>query len=586
MPGASYPTARAEQSRNKEISRRINALPELFDHLPLSWSLWHAVCTCDVRQADELVGQHAGVMNAMANKNIFQSVVGKLLPVTDAVNEAGGRAYALAPKHQLAQYAATGCFNRTFYATAEGQLAKALELCGKVDAEFIARTAVFCRERGQMKDIPALLVAMLSVKDRALFQAVFPRVIDNGRMLRNFVQIVRSGVVGRKSLGTAPKRMIREWFAARDDEAIFRASVGNDPSLADIIRMTHPRPVSETRQALFGWLIGREINVDALPEAVRRFEQFKTGATSELPDVPFQMLTSLELGAPEWTQIARRAPWQMTRMNLNTFARHGVFDQPGLPELIAQRLRDEREVRKARVFPYQLLAAYTMTDDRVPQVVREALQDAMEIAIGNVPESSGKVYVFPDISGSMHSPVTGHRKGATSKVRCIDVAALVAAAVLRRNPQAEVIPFESDVVKVKLNPRDSVMTNAAKLASLPCGGTNCSAPLRELNRRRASGDLLIYVSDNESWIDSPIHGHWGGSRTETIKQWAQFKSRNPQARMVCLDLQPYGTTQAQEREDILNIGGFSDQVFEVIAEFAAGRLNADHWVGVIEAVTI
>ena len=45
-------------------------------------------------------------------------------------------------------------------------------------------------------------------------------------------------------------------------------------------------------------------------------------------------------------------------------------------------------------------------------------------------------------------------------MRCIDVAALVAASILRQNPRAEVIPFESDVVNVQLNGRDSVMTNA------------------------------------------------------------------------------------------------------------------------------
>src|SRR5262249_11717628 len=157
--------------------------------------------------------------------------------------------------------------------------------------------------------------------------------------------------------------------------------------------------------------------------------------------------TSLPLGAKDWANIARAASWQTTRMNLNTFARHGVFSEPGLAELIADRLRDERAIRKARVFPYQLLAAYLSAGTRggrqIPNVVREALQDAMEIAIGNIPNVEGKVYVFPDISGSMHSPVTGYRKGATSKVRCVDVAALVAAAVLRRNPRAEVIPFES-----------------------------------------------------------------------------------------------------------------------------------------------
>jgi len=52
--------------------------------------------------------------------------------------------------------------------------------------------------------------------------------------------------------------------------------------------------------------------------------------------------------------------------------------------------------------------------------------------------------------------------------------------------------------------------------------------------------------------------------------------------MVCIDVQPYKTGQARERDDILNIGGFSDQVFDLIAEFANGNLNADHWIGVIE----
>jgi 60 kDa SS-A/Ro ribonucleoprotein len=222
----------------------------------------------------------------------------------------------------------------------------------------------------------------------------------------------------------------------------------------------------------------------------------------------------------------------------------------------------------------------------VPERVRDALQDAMETAIRNVPEVPGVVYVCPDVSGSMASPVTGYRKGATSAVRCIDVAALVAAAVLRKNPQAEVIPFESDVVRVSLNSRDTVMTNAEKLARLPCGGTNCSAPLRELNRRQAKGDLVIYVSDNESWVDAPQYGRFGGSRTETMNQWARFRGRNPAAQMVCIDIQPYGTVQAKEREDVLNIGGFSDQVFDVIAEFARGRLNANHWVGIIESVEL
>lgn len=517
----------------------------------------------------------------MANRNLFKSLVGKLIPATDTINEERAPAYAFTPKHALAQYAATGCLNSTFYASAENQLAKVLELCEGVEPEFIARTAIYCRERGFMKDMPALLCAVLSVKDRVLMELVFHRVIDNGRMLRNFVQIIRSGVVGRKSLGSAPKRLVREWLEARDGEAIFKASVGQSPSLADILKMVHPKPLDAEREALYGYLIGREHNFNSLPVMVQNYEQFKKGDSLEIPDVPFQMLTALELSTLEWTAIARRAPWQMTRMNLNTFARHGVFEQAGMPELIANRLRDPQAIKRARVFPYQLMAAYNMADERVPAIVREALQDAMEIAVANVPQIEGEVYVCPDVSGSMSMAVTGYRQGATSAVRCIDVAALVAAAIVRQNPGAEVLPFEHDVVNLRLNPRDSIMTNAAKLASVGGGGTNCSAPLALLNKRQARGDLVIFVSDNESWVDAGL-----GRGTATMAEWNIFKHRNPAARLVCIDIQPYGSTQAQEREDILNIGGFSDQVFDVIAEFAKGGLNADHWIGIIESVSL
>ena len=519
----------------------------------------------------------------MANKNLFKSLFGKLIPATDAINEEHAPAYALSPKHQLAQYAATGCLNRTFYATADEQLETVLKLCAELDAEFIAKTAVFCRERGHMKDMPALLCAVLSVKDRELLARVFPRVIDNAKMLRNFVQIMRSGVVGRKSLGTAPKRLVREFLAARDPANLFKSNVGQDPSLADIVKMVHPKPQDAAREALYGYFIGREYAADALPDVARGFEAYKRGESREVPDVPFQMLTALELGTTEWTAIASRAPWQMTRMNLNTFARHGVFGQPGMTELIANRLRDPQLIAKARVFPYQLMVAFTMAqaNANIPREVCDALQDAMEIAIANVPAIARRVYVCPDVSGSMSSPLTGYRKGATSTVRCIDVAALVAAALVRKNPQAEVLPFECEVVNVTLNSRDSVMTNAARLASIGGGGTNCSAPLALLNRRKAKGDLVIFVSDYESWVDAG-----GGRGTATMREWSVFKQRNPAARLACIDVQPYRTVQAAERDDILNVGGFSDRVLDVISEFARGELNADHWIGVIESVAV
>ena len=517
----------------------------------------------------------------MANKNLFRSYFGRLIPKADTANSEFAPAYALEPKHALAQFAATGCLASTFYTEAGEQLEQTLALCRDVDAEWIARTAVYARTKGHMKDMPALLCAVLATRDTELLRQVFHRVIDNGRMLRNFVQIMRSGVTGRKSLGTVSKRLVLEWLDVRSEAELFAASVGNNPSLADIVKMVHPRPATAQREALYAYMIGRDYNADVLPEIVRNYEAFKNGETAEVPEVPFQMLTSLPLGTDNWCAIARNASWHMTRMNLNTFARHGVFDVGGMAELIANRLRDEGAITRARVFPYQLLAAYTAAQS-LPQVVQNALHDAMEIATANVPAIEGRVYVCPDVSGSMQSPVTGYRTGATSAVRCIDVAALVAAAVLRRNPDAEVLPFENDVVKVSLTARDTIMTNAQKLASVGGGGTNCSAPLVLLNRRKAKGDLVVFISDNESWMDAG-NPHRG---TETMRQWNIFKERNPNARLVCIDITPNRTTQAVERSDIMNIGGFSDHVFTVVADFAKGNFASGRWVNDIEQIRL
>ena len=53
------------------------------------------------------------------------------------------------------------------------------------DNVFLAKLAVYSRERALMKDMPAALLLALSKRDRELFRKVFDRVVDNGRVLRH-----------------------------------------------------------------------------------------------------------------------------------------------------------------------------------------------------------------------------------------------------------------------------------------------------------------------------------------------------------------------------------------------------------------
>lgn len=584
----------------------------------------------------------------MANKNIFarqKNVVNT--PVADTQNAAGGAAYRLDAKRALALIASTNCFNGTFYASAGDNLdlAKQQVKLLKDDPEYIAKVAVYAREKSYMKDMPAYLVAVLASlddgkkpphNDRILFRKAFRRVIDNGVMLRSFVQIARSGQAGKilNLSSGAVRSAINEWFESKSPRAIFKASIGNDPSLRNILRMSRPRPSSPEKAALLAyimtdltnttfdpssrnvdgnvfdpttrsfrqhrrdkngeWRIAHEASWDMLPTLIREYEEFRSNRSGAIPSVDFRLLTDLKLTREQWSEVARNAPWTMTRMNLNTFARHGVFEDPEMVRLIADRLRNRDDIVNSKVFPYQLLAAYRAIQpaaDRygvggqtdsvdIPADIQDALHDALEISCANIPEMKNLNHVAVDVSGSMSSSITGFRAGSTSRVRCIDVAALFATAVARQKNHIAVYPFDTRVHHYRPERRNTILTEADRLARFGGGGTNCALVLSHLNQVKASGDVLL-ISDCESWVNSGYYG----SGTYLMNEWAYYAGRNPGARLICMDLTPRDNSQVSPRSDILQVGGFSDKVFDVVASFLDSR-DDDHWVSEIERIEL
>jgi 60 kDa SS-A/Ro ribonucleoprotein len=542
----------------------------------------------------------------MANKSLFASLK-KLLPVANARNEAGGLAYRLPPKHALAQLAATGCFNGTFYATADAQLAEFDGLVAQVDDPvFLAKLAVYARTRAMMKDMPAALLVVLSKRDPQLFRRVFPRVVDNGRVLRTLLQLVRSGRFGRKSLSYSLQRAFQRWLNEASVEKLQSASIGNDPSLRDVLRLARPTPPDDARRALYGWLTDKPVEKWApateadLPAEVRALTAYRRATTAQEQvallatfRARWDLLADAARGPDVWAAIARQMGPQALRMNLNTLVRHEVFQTAAGPELVeyvARRLADPDDIRRSRQFPYQFLAAYLNAGDDVPRALKSALQQAAETACGNIPQLPGPVVIGLDVSGSMSSAVTGNRgRGATSKMRAVDVAALVAAAILRRNPDSLVVPFDDRVHVTRFEPADTILSLAERLAKYGGGGTQCSLPLEHAlavyPERKFVGCIL--VSDNESWIGEGRHGS-----TAVLTAWNKFVKNQVRLhgrefagpKLACIDLQPYVTTQAPQRSDVLNVGGFSDAVFEVVTGFFAG--DASRFVAEVEAVEL
>jgi 60 kDa SS-A/Ro ribonucleoprotein len=538
----------------------------------------------------------------MANKSLFSSHKSQL-PRADAVNEAGGLAYRLPAMHALAQIAATGCFNGTYYAEGIDQLSAVSALAGEVDDLFLAKLAVYSRERASMKDMPAALLLILSRRDRVLFHRVFDRVVDNGRVLRTLLQMIRSGQFGRKSLSYSVQRAFQRWLNSAGVGKLLAASIGHDPSLRDVLRLARPTPPDNARRAVFGWLTGKDVarwapaSADDLPEEVRALVAYRN-AQAEAEQVEildrsrfrWELLADAARGPVVWKAIARQMGPQALRMNLNTLKRHGVLDDPAMVDFVAARIADPEEIRRSRQFPYQFLAAYLNVDEAMPQTIKAALGGAAEVACGVVPELPGPIVIGLDVSGSMQSAVTGWRGGgATSKVRCVDVAALFAAAVLRRNPDSLLVPFDDRTHRADVDPEDTILSLSARLARYGGGGTNCALPLQEANQTYRDRKFVgcVMVSDCESWIGTGRYGSTG-----VMAAWQDFVKNQVRLngddlagpRLVCIDLQPYGSTQAPERSDILNVGGFSDAVFTIVASFLGD--GPARFVAEVEAIDI
>jgi 60 kDa SS-A/Ro ribonucleoprotein len=302
------------------------------------------------------------------------------------------------------------------------------------------------------------------------------------------------------------------------------------------------------------------------------------------------LLADAAKGPLVWKAIARQMGLQALRMNLNTLMRHDVFADKSMIDEVASRLVNADEIKRSKQFPYQYFAAYLNADPAIPQKIKSALHDAAEIACGNVPELPGPVVIGLDTSGSMNSPATGYRRGARSKMRCVDVAALFAAAILRRNPDSVVIPFDTKAYKVKVDPGDTILSLSSQLSKYGGGGTNCSLPIAEANRGQLSKRPfagIILVSDNESWV-----GRGRRSATGVLTHWNQFAKRQRKLfvgtgvdpKLVCIDIQPYGNTQAPDRKDILNVGGFSDAVFKVVSDFMSN--DESRFVTEIESIEL
>jgi 60 kDa SS-A/Ro ribonucleoprotein len=491
-------------------------------------------------------------------------------------NEAGGRAYERDPQEALAQFAVTGMLDNTAYLTGEQQLDTLLTVARQVSPEFLAKTLVYARDKAYMKETPALLLALLATRDSYWFHLAAPHVLTNGRMVRNFFRVIRSGKVGRR--GFAGNGILRKavsaWINSESAQGLLYASVGNDPTLRDIIRLVRPHPISDEQSAILRYFTRGEVVADT-PEIIQRYEQLKRlvedgvdPSLDMLRGLPFEKLTSLPLTPAVWKQLARQASWTQTRMHLNAFAKHGVYDEKPLVHELAAKLLTRKP---NQLFPYQMFNTLEHLDPAVPSELRMALEALLEQGsiLDGFPRSFPDTLLLLDTSGSMK-----HIVNTRSVVTFMQIAALFAAVILRNSEQATVYGFNAQARELQLGKSALISELTHSLSWLANGGTDLAQGFILANQNHLKAKLVVVLSDNQSWA-----GDQSGPHTPAMMQWQLYKQRVPDAKLALIDIAPSVSTQVRTDNDVINIAGYGDAVFTMLTEF--WRENQTTWINTI-----
>jgi TROVE domain len=257
----------------------------------------------------------------------------------------------------------------------------------------------------------------------------------------------------KRGVADAVRRLYTERAVLRYD------GVARDLRMADVIELTHPEPKDAAQSALFRYLLDRRHHDDAragaeLPMLAAAAVLSAVSADERRKVLRERGAESLVKAGVSWERLSGWLPggmdaeaWEavIPSMGVMALVRNlRNFDQAGISETaidaVIAKIVDRDEVTKARLFPYQVWAAYKNAPS---DNWKRALGRTIEHTITNVPSLDGTL-VMIDTSGSMQGLVSGR-----SKMTRVEVAAVMAMATAKAARDVDVVIYGVGNAKVK-----------------------------------------------------------------------------------------------------------------------------------------
>lgn len=456
-------------------------------------------------------------------------------PVTITINVAGGEAYKESTKLEFVSTLLTSFVADTFYRKAEKGI-KNFEavLLGLNDWRFAAKAAIYARTKYGMRSITHIVAANI-VKHTAGLPWVknfISRVIHRPDDAIEILAYYQNKNGKNAPISNALKKGIASAFDKFDSYQIAKYKAETHAlKLIDVVNLVHPKPTERNANALKALAENKLISTET-------WEAMLSAAGSDK-----------DRKAAVWGKliVERKLGYFALLRNLRNILEQA---SPAVVALAAETLVDKNLISKSLVLPFRFLTARAEIEKLSENGVRKilgALATATELALDNVPVFEGKTAVIFDVSGSMTQHTIPNSSFSPARV-----GALFAAALYKRNPNADLIVFDGTARFLTLNGEDSLSTLAQQLELMATGGnTNFHAPIKLL---KVAYDRLIFISDMQGWV---------GFQTP-VRDFREYERKfNIRPFVHSFNLMDYGTLMFPE-DRICAIAGFSDEAFKVM----------------------
>jgi 60 kDa SS-A/Ro ribonucleoprotein len=501
------------------------------------------------------------------------------------LNNAGGFTFTMDHWGVLDRFLMIGSESAGYYVGAKETTAKSFDTvkkCLKEDGlRVVARVVEYSLAGRAPKNDPAVVALAIAAvygdpQTVAAAYEALPKVARTGTWLFLFVSILDS--LGKWN--AAAKRGVAAWYTTKTVDKLavqlLKYQQRNGWAHRDVLRLAHVKPSSEIQSNLFRYSVKGELPEGAaVPQVLVDFEYLKRADDKKtvLKLIEGSDLLTWEMVPTQFLKdkdvlfaLARNMGMTALIRKLGALTSHGVIAPMSEgSKLVVSKLLDTEALKRGRVHPITILQAMkqysaghgergSMTWSPDQKIV-SALDDAFYAAFATSKTTDENYMVGVDISGSM----TGATVNGSPNLYAAEVAAVMAMAAVRNQPNHFIVGFKHNIEPLMISPtmRLDAALKAMRDMHWSGGSTDCAKTFEYATAHNIPVDKFVIITDNETYAG-------GQAPVQALKKYRQ--KAGVFAKSIVIGTSVSEFTIADPKDGgMLDIAGFDSAAPQIIA---------------------